>query len=202
MDPTVDVGPVIQRKEVDRIDEWVKEAVSQGATVLTGGEGDTPFYQPTLIADVRPEMKVCREEIFGPVVTISPYQTFEDLKGKKIATPSAVSSTIVWGMFIKDWYGLDFCIERPDGSDCADYEVIEGDHFANMELLLRGDIEAALTRLPPDFRTAVVLCDVQGLSYEEIAEATGWPLGTVRSRIHRGRKLLRGELEPTEGDDA
>jgi acyl-CoA reductase-like NAD-dependent aldehyde dehydrogenase len=78
LDPSVDVGPVIQRKEVDRIDEWVKEAVSQGATVLTGGEGDPPFYQPTLVADVRPEMKVCREEIFGPVVTISPYQTFEE----------------------------------------------------------------------------------------------------------------------------
>jgi RNA polymerase sigma-70 factor, ECF subfamily len=61
--------------------------------------------------------------------------------------------------------------------------------------MLRGDIERALTTLPPDFRTAVVLCDVQGLSYEEIAEATGWPLGTVRSRIHRGRKLLRGEIE-------
>lgn len=60
--------------------------------------------------------------------------------------------------------------------------------------LLRGDIEAALQTLPPDFRTAVVLCDVQGLSYEEIAAATGWPLGTVRSRIHRGRKLLREEL--------
>jgi acyl-CoA reductase-like NAD-dependent aldehyde dehydrogenase len=78
MDPTVDVGPVIERKEVDRIDAWVKEAVSQGATVLTGGEGDGPFYTPTLIADVNPEMKVCREEIFGPVVTISPYQTFEE----------------------------------------------------------------------------------------------------------------------------
>jgi acyl-CoA reductase-like NAD-dependent aldehyde dehydrogenase len=78
MDPTVDVGPVIQRSEVDRIDAWVKEAVSQGATVLTGGEGDGPFYQPTLIADVDSEMKVCREEIFGPVVTISPYQTFEE----------------------------------------------------------------------------------------------------------------------------
>jgi acyl-CoA reductase-like NAD-dependent aldehyde dehydrogenase len=78
MDPSVDVGPVIQRSEVDRIDAWVREAVSQGATVLTGGEGDGPFYQPTLIADVRPEMKVCREEIFGPVVTISPYQTFEE----------------------------------------------------------------------------------------------------------------------------
>jgi aldehyde dehydrogenase (NAD+) len=78
MDPTVDVGPVIQRSEVDRIGEWVQEAVSQGAQVLTGGTGDGPFFQPTLIADVRPEMKVCREEVFGPVVTISPYQTFEE----------------------------------------------------------------------------------------------------------------------------
>lgn len=65
--------------------------------------------------------------------------------------------------------------------------------------LLRGDIEVALTTLPPTFRTAVVLCDVQGLSYEEIAAATGWPLGTVRSRIHRGRRLLRTALT---GDDA
>jgi aldehyde dehydrogenase (NAD+) len=78
LDPTVDVGPVIQRKEVDRIKGWVDEAVQQGATVLTGGEGDGPFFQPTLIADVEPEMKVCREEIFGPVVTISPYETFDD----------------------------------------------------------------------------------------------------------------------------
>ncbi|MGH3442846.1 MAG: sigma-70 family RNA polymerase sigma factor [Nitriliruptorales bacterium] len=61
--------------------------------------------------------------------------------------------------------------------------------------MLRGDIEAALIDLPPDFRTAVVLCDVEGLTYEEIADAAGWPLGTVRSRIHRGRRLLRAQLE-------
>src|ERR671910_2051179 len=78
MDPTVDVGPVIQRSEVDRIGEWVQEAVSQGAKVLTGGTGDGPFFQPTLLANVKPEMRVCREEIFGPVVTISKYETFED----------------------------------------------------------------------------------------------------------------------------
>lgn len=66
--------------------------------------------------------------------------------------------------------------------------------------LLRSDIDEALTRLPPDFRTAVVLCDVNGLSYEEIAAATGWPLGTVRSRIHRGRKLLRAHLENAGGE--
>jgi acyl-CoA reductase-like NAD-dependent aldehyde dehydrogenase len=78
MDPTVDVGPVIQQQEVERIQGWVDEAVSQGAQVLTGGTGEGPMFQPTLIADVKPEMKVCREEVFGPVVTISPYQTFDD----------------------------------------------------------------------------------------------------------------------------
>ncbi|GIU98327.1 MAG: aldehyde dehydrogenase [Actinomycetota bacterium] len=54
LDPTVDVGPVIQRSEVDRIAAWVREAVEQGATVLTGGQGDGPFFQPTLLAQVRP----------------------------------------------------------------------------------------------------------------------------------------------------
>ena len=61
--------------------------------------------------------------------------------------------------------------------------------------VLRGDLELALHALAPTFRTAVVLCDIQGLSYEEIATATGWPIGTVRSRIHRGRRLLRRKLE-------
>ena len=50
MDPNVDVGPVIDRGEVDRIAEWVDEAVSQGAEVLTGGKGDGPFFQPTLLS--------------------------------------------------------------------------------------------------------------------------------------------------------
>ena len=56
------------------------------------------------------------------------------------------------------------------------------------------DIERALATLPPDFRAAVVLCDVEGLTYEEIAEILGTKLGTVRSRIHRGRAMLRTAL--------
>jgi RNA polymerase sigma-70 factor (ECF subfamily) len=55
-------------------------------------------------------------------------------------------------------------------------------------------VEAALLELPYDFREAVVMCDVVGLAYEEIAEAVGIPVGTVRSRIHRGRKMLREML--------
>jgi RNA polymerase sigma-70 factor (ECF subfamily) len=56
------------------------------------------------------------------------------------------------------------------------------------------DIESALATLPPDFRAAVVLCDVEGLTYEEIAEILDAKLGTVRSRIHRGRAMLRRAL--------
>jgi RNA polymerase sigma-70 factor (ECF subfamily) len=56
------------------------------------------------------------------------------------------------------------------------------------------DVQYALDELPPDFRAAVVLCDIEGLSYEEIAATLGIKLGTVRSRIHRGRAQLREAL--------
>jgi RNA polymerase sigma-70 factor (ECF subfamily) len=59
---------------------------------------------------------------------------------------------------------------------------------------LDGDIQAALKALAPEYRAAVVLCDIEGLSYEEIAETLGVKLGTVRSRIHRGRAQLRAAL--------
>jgi RNA polymerase sigma factor (sigma-70 family) len=56
------------------------------------------------------------------------------------------------------------------------------------------DVQHALDALTPDFRAAVVLCDIEGLSYEEIAATLGIKLGTVRSRIHRGRSQLREAL--------
>ena len=64
------------------------------------------------------------------------------------------------------------------------------------------DVEQALASLPPEFRVAVVLCDVEGLTYEEIAEITDAKMGTVRSRIHRGRGMLRTALahrSPSQG---
>ena len=62
---------------------------------------------------------------------------------------------------------------------------------------LGDDVQAALRGLPEDFRVAVVLCDVAGLAYAEIAEVLDVPVGTVRSRIHRGRALLREVLVRT-----
>jgi RNA polymerase sigma-70 factor, ECF subfamily len=64
------------------------------------------------------------------------------------------------------------------------------------------DLQAALDSLAPEFRAAVVLCDIEGLSYEEIGATLGVKLGTVRSRIHRGRQALRDYLAAHPADAA
>src|SRR6476661_21464 len=75
----------------------------------------------------------------------------------------------------------------PSRTLAPDTQVLDG--------LFDEDVESALAALPPDFRAAVVLCDIEGLSYDEIADVLGLKLGTVRSRIHRGRAQLRSALE-------
>ena len=77
--------------------------------------------------------------------------------------------------------------ERLPGNERSPQQVYDDEHFD-------GDVQAALDALPPDFRAAVVLCDLEGLSYEEIAATLGIKIGTVRSRIHRGRSQLRDAL--------
>ena len=84
-------------------------------------------------------------------------------------------------------------VELPDDPD----RVLAGGDDAETVLAsttLPDDIQDAIRALPDDFRVAVVLCDVVGLSYEEIAEQLDIPIGTVRSRIHRGRAQLREVL--------
>jgi RNA polymerase sigma-70 factor (ECF subfamily) len=84
--------------------------------------------------------------------------------------------------------GLPEDTDRIVGDDPTPEQVYTATH-------LDPDLEAALDELPPEFRAAVVLCDVEGLSYEEIGATLGVRLGTVRSRIHRGRQALRASLE-------
>ncbi|WP_228079388.1 RNA polymerase sigma factor SigE [Streptomyces profundus] len=82
------------------------------------------------------------------------------------------------------------------GDDAADRlpskEPTPQQHFNDTHF--DADVQQALDTLAPDFRAAVVLCDIEGLSYEEIATTLGVKLGTVRSRIHRGRSHLRKAL--------
>ncbi|MCU1537280.1 MAG: polymerase sigma factor SigE [Humibacillus sp.] len=77
--------------------------------------------------------------------------------------------------------------ERLESRDRGPAQVYDETHFDH-------DVQAALDALPPDFRAAVVLCDLEGLSYDEVAVALDVKLGTVRSRIHRGRTMLREKL--------
>jgi RNA polymerase sigma-70 factor (ECF subfamily) len=64
-----------------------------------------------------------------------------------------------------------------------------------LDNLVGAEVESALQRVPEDFRLAVILSDIEGLTYQEIADATNVPIGTVRSRLARGRAILRGLLE-------
>lgn len=84
--------------------------------------------------------------------------------------------------------------ERADRVLPASRPAEETFHDATLSV----DIQRALDSLPTEFRTAVVLCDVAGLPYQEIATSLGVPVGTVRSRIHRGRALLREVLAGRE----
>ena len=91
---------------------------------------------------------------------------------------------------------LDQPVLTEDGEasfDVADTADGPEDAILSKEMDVR--IQAALDTLPEVFRLTVIYADIEGLSYEEIAEATDTNIGTVRSRLHRGRRLLRNKLK-------
>lgn len=94
-DPATEVGPLIRPTEVDRVDEWVQEAVSLGGELATGGvrmEGN--FYQPTVILAPPLEAKVSHQEIFGPVVCVYPYDSFDQALSAANIHPHAFQAAI------------------------------------------------------------------------------------------------------------
>jgi RNA polymerase sigma-70 factor (ECF subfamily) len=87
--------------------------------------------------------------------------------------------------------------EKPASADDAVAAMAESESTlrrADLEFLLPDDVERALASLPEEQRAAIVLVDVNGLTNQEAAEALGWPLGTVNSRVYRGRTELRSAL--------
>ncbi|MBN8210494.1 aldehyde dehydrogenase family protein [Bacillus sp. NTK071] len=79
MDASTAIGPMIAEREAIRVESWVNEAVEQGASVETGGKRDGVFYYPTILTNVTDEMKVCRQEVFGPVVAVSSYRSEDEV---------------------------------------------------------------------------------------------------------------------------
>ena len=78
LDEATDVSVLITEGERDRVTSWIEEAVTGGATVVTGGTLDEAVLRPTVLSGVTPEMRVCRDEVFGPVVAIQSYESLDE----------------------------------------------------------------------------------------------------------------------------
>ena len=84
MDPSTRLGPLVSREQLERVCSYMEAGMQDGATAVIGGhriKGKGYFVEPTVFIDVKPNMKVAREEIFGPVVTAIPFDDLEDVSG-------------------------------------------------------------------------------------------------------------------------
>jgi glyceraldehyde-3-phosphate dehydrogenase (NADP+) len=77
LDLQTDISAMIDETNAIRVEEWVNEAINQGAKVICGGKRSGTFYPPTVLTNTQKSMKVCALEVFGPVVTIEPYHDFK-----------------------------------------------------------------------------------------------------------------------------
>lgn len=75
--PDTDISAMIDEENAQRVEQWVNDAVKQGAKILLGGKREGTYVEPTILTNTTNEMNVCNKEIFGPVVTIEKYSTFQ-----------------------------------------------------------------------------------------------------------------------------
>ncbi|HEY8498930.1 MAG TPA: aldehyde dehydrogenase family protein [Limnochordales bacterium] len=94
----VDVGPMIDVREAERIEAWVQEAREAGARVVTGGRREGAVYWPTLLTEVRPELRVVAQEAFGPVASVIPFDRLEE----GLAMANATDYGLQAGIFTRD----------------------------------------------------------------------------------------------------
>jgi glyceraldehyde-3-phosphate dehydrogenase (NADP+) len=78
LDPSTELGPMIDSKAAQRSEEWIQDAIKGGAKVLTGGKAEGRFLEPTVIENAKPEDFVCSREAFAPLVTVFPVKSFKE----------------------------------------------------------------------------------------------------------------------------
>jgi len=96
----------------------------------------------------------------------------------------------------RNWFSLDALTEMLNDSIIQLADPTEGSEAGLEREQLQGEVGRAIATVPEKYRLALVLRDIEGLSYEEIAEVIGVPGGTVRSRINRARSMLKRKLQP------
>ncbi|HZM69565.1 MAG TPA: aldehyde dehydrogenase family protein [Candidatus Cryosericum sp.] len=109
-DPATIVGPVIDSSAAERILAWIAEAKAGGARVLCGGGRQGNVIEPTVVADAAPDLKVSCQEVFGPVVTLSRYQDFEQAVRQADASPFGLQA----GLFTHDLRLIRHAVENLD----------------------------------------------------------------------------------------
>jgi acyl-CoA reductase-like NAD-dependent aldehyde dehydrogenase len=93
--PETQVGPMIRQREVERVDEWVQEAVGRGAKALCGGRAlSASCYAPTVLLDPPLDARVMSQEVFGPVVCVSPFDEVDEALAKANALPYAFQAAV------------------------------------------------------------------------------------------------------------
>jgi len=127
LDERVDVGPMIDIGEVDRIEGWVKEAQSAGAKVLTGGKREGTVYYPTVLTEVKPDMKVVADEAFAPVASVISCEDFEEA----LRQADKTSFGLQVGVFTRDINRVFKAVKRLNfgGVIINDYPAFRTDHM-------------------------------------------------------------------------
>jgi acyl-CoA reductase-like NAD-dependent aldehyde dehydrogenase len=127
LDEDVDVGPVIDSSNADRIDEWLDEAKQAGAEVLTGGEREGSVWRPTVLANLRDDLRVSCEEVFAPLVGVNKYTDVES------AIDAAARSEfgLQGGLFTNDVRVIERAFDRIDvgGLMVNDVSTFRIDHM-------------------------------------------------------------------------
>jgi len=93
-DPRTDIGPLVNEREARRVEEWVREARDNGAQVLAGGHREGAFHWPTVLTGVPADARVMAEEVFGPVLTIEPFDTVDEAVVRANDTPFGLQAGV------------------------------------------------------------------------------------------------------------
>src|SRR3989449_2488606 len=94
LDDHTDVGPMISAEAAERVERWIKEATSAGAKIVVGGKRNGVFLQPTVLTHTTADMKVNCEEVFAPLVTVTPYRSLNDAIAWANATPYGLQAGV------------------------------------------------------------------------------------------------------------
>jgi glyceraldehyde-3-phosphate dehydrogenase (NADP+) len=113
LNEAIKMGPMIRESDASRVQQWISEAVTQGARIVVGGDREGTLYSPTVIADATPDMRISRDELFGPAVAVS---AFDDID-QAIAMANDTRFGLSAGIFTQnvDW-AMKFAKEVQSGN--------------------------------------------------------------------------------------